>query len=662
MAPMRMRFLLVFIGAFIFASCATAPAPKEWINSNIAGNVAQERPSLKDDFYQYVNYGFLSSHTELPAGMMTESPGQEDQEPIADQIIRMLKDSESISREEELCKIFYRQLVDAETRNALGTKPILPYIERLQNIATLEEFCSITTDSDMPDCFPVQFQLNSKDPINSALYCPSVQPVLFFGTLALYQDFDSAAAQSYFSINIKYYSSLLVKCGWQEEEAGRFVEDAFAFEQIYARNLVLEGTLSIYSTEYMTSMFPNIPLVHILKGKGGRYQKLQLVNKSEFDNFNRLFTEENLESLKKAAILKLLALYARYLDEECQQLAIETEYDLNNISVYPAQDEIIYDAMDILIEPLSQAWLKRYFLDETKREVEEFIDQIICTYEVILDEADWMGDSTRLKAKDKLNAIVPIVGYGQMDDYADLELLDSSAENALIQNVMKIRKNTEALKIAYTSEYNTKRRWEDIFSPLLVNAAYIGSNNTINITAAILNSTYYSKEWSIERKLAGIGFFIGHEISHSFDVSGGTYDKDGNRIMWWDNLDYMTLLERSRLLTSYVASIEGTEGKAENPSYMGEITADEGSMAVLLKIAETYPDFNYEEFFTSFAETWCMVMDQSYADYIRAYDGHPLNYVRVNATLQLFDRFYETFGITEGDGMYLEPEKRNRVW
>ena len=96
--------------------------------------------------------------------------------------------------------------------------------------------------------------------------------------------------------------------------------------------------------------------------------------------------------------------------------------------------------------------------------------------------------------------------------------------------------------------------------------------------------------------------------------------------------------------------------------YWGEVTADAGAMAVLLDIAEEIPGFNYDEFFRSYAELWREVFEPSVMDYIINNDVHPAGYIRANYVLQQFEKFYETYGITEGDGMYLAPEERYKVW
>ena len=41
---------------------------------------------------------------------------------------------------------------------------------------------------------------------------------------------------------------------------------------------------------------------------------------------------------------------------------------------------------------------------------------------------------------------------------------------------------------------------------------------------------------------------------------------------------------------------------------------------------------------------------------------HPAEMLRVNVTVAQFDEFQQTYGITEGDGMYVAKEDRIAVW
>lgn len=658
---MKKVFVPILLSAVILTSCATTSKKGRWINSNLVGNYAPEKPSLKDDFFQSVNYDFLSSCDQLKDGELTYAPQPEGYVAVNDQLLEMLQDSKSLSKEEDICKILYNQIIDSDTRNKLGTKPAMEIISRIQSVSTVKEYFQLALAEDMPTVLPLTWVLYSTYFLNSNVYTPTIEPEFVFGNSFQYLDQESEVAKKTFVTTQDFYKKLLLKCGWAEAEANQFIQEAFAFEKSYAEKSDVNNNSS-FTKDYFNNTFPNIPVYEILENKGGNYQNVSVMNISAMIEMSNCFSDENLESIKKISILKFLNYYSKYLDMECLELALKTRNALNNIEVYPTQNDIDISLMESLITPLSQAWLKRYFPENTKTEVENIVDEIIQDYTIILDNSDWISDRTKLQAKDKLYSIVHNVGYGKMDDYTSLQLSTASTDGALLKNVITATKFSEKLQLAYTSELNEKNRWELPLTPLTINAFYQGNFNSINICAGILNNNCYKSDWSIEKKLANIGFLIGHEITHSFDINGGTTDKDGNQIMWWDALDYQTLVEKSQKVGTRVSSVDTTTTGAQNSQYWGEVTADQGAMNVVLMIAKQYPDFNYDEFFTEFAKSWAILIEPSYVTWLNQYSTHPMSYVRVNSTLQLFDEFYETYDIQEGDGMYLPPEERFHVW
>ena len=88
----------------------------------------------------------------------------------------------------------------------------------------------------------------------------------------------------------------------------------------------------------------------------------------------------------------------------------------------------------------------------------------------------------------------------------------------------------------------------------------------------------------------------------------------------------------------------------------------QGGMKVLLEMAKTRENFNYEAFFKAYAQNWSRINTYEAEQNNLNYDSHPLHYLRTNATVQQFEEFYTTFDVKEGDGMYLAPEDRIAVW
>ena len=154
---------------------------------------------------------------------------------------------------------------------------------------------------------------------------------------------------------------------------------------------------------------------------------------------------------------------------------------------------------------------------------------------------------------------------------------------------------------------------------------------------------------SDEEVMAKLGTAIGHEIFHAFDRTGAQFDKDGNMKNWWTDEDKAEFKKRNARLAEYYDNIYPWEGQNLKGKIMtGEACADMAGMKVMLKIAEKKKDFDYDKFFLSYANLW---LTKGNLQINRAYleNEHPMNYLRINCTLQQCDEFLDYYGITEGD-------------
>ena len=168
---------------------------------------------------------------------------------------------------------------------------------------------------------------------------------------------------------------------------------------------------------------------------------------------------------------------------------------------------------------------------------------------------------------------------------------------------------------------------------------------------------------SYAQKLGGIGTIIGHEISHAFDTDGSQFDKDGAIADWWTDKDYAAFQARTAKLAAWYDGFIPCEGVTYSGKQVQcEAIADMGGVKCMLGIAAGQAEFDYDAFFRQYAISWRAQMLPSHLYILIARDVHPLNYLRVNATLAQFDAFVDFYGIQEGDGMYIAPENRVAVW
>ena len=162
---------------------------------------------------------------------------------------------------------------------------------------------------------------------------------------------------------------------------------------------------------------------------------------------------------------------------------------------------------------------------------------------------------------------------------------------------------------------------------------------------------------------------VGHEISHAFDTNGADYDKDGNRKDWWKPEDRQAFQKRVDKLEAYYSRIIpapqlSDRAYGENGAHFirAEAIADLASMKCLLSIAKKMEGFDYNLFFTQIARIQKAARSEAAEKKYLATDNHPVDCFRCNIPVRNYDEFLETYGVQEGDGMYLAPEDRIRVW
>ena len=197
-----------------------------------------------------------------------------------------------------------------------------------------------------------------------------------------------------------------------------------------------------------------------------------------------------------------------------------------------------------------------------------------------------------------------------------------------------------------------------------MNAAYMPTTNSILVFAGMLNGKYYNESMSREEKMGAIGTVIGHEISHAFDPTGSQFDETGAVHSWWTDDDRAAFDKRaSKLIAAYDDIHPWKDGSACNGTILqGEVAADMGGMACMLRIAKTIDGFDYDKFFRAYAELDAVGYLENVMENIYKYDPHPPYYLRVNMTLPQFDEFQRLYDIQPGDGMYVAPADRIAIW
>ncbi len=324
-------------------------------------------------------------------------------------------------------------------------------------------------------------------------------------------------------------------------------------------------------------------------------------------------------------------------------------------------------------EAVGKVYVSRYFPPAHKEKMDRLVDYLVEAYRESITSLDWMGEETKVKALAKLDAFTPKIGYPvKWKDYSKLvidpkDLVGNSRRSSELETLRELEKIGKPLD-----------RDEWFMTPQTVNAYYNPGMNEIVFPAAILQPPFFDPEAEDAANFGGIGAVIGHEIGHGFDDQGSKYDGAGRLESWWTEQDREEFEKRTgALIAQYDALTPAQldeEHKVNGALTIGENIGDLGGLSIALKayalaLGGSLDDApvidgltGVERVFFSWAQVWQTKMHDELMVTRLATDPHAPAEFRCNQIAANIDLFAETFGVKEGDALYLAPEDRVRIW
>ena len=311
-------------------------------------------------------------------------------------------------------------------------------------------------------------------------------------------------------------------------------------------------------------------------------------------------------------------------------------------------------AFPILIE---QAYIELGSSPEIKAEVTEVIEEVLDGYKQMAENS-WLDSATKQRMISKLDHMDYISCYS--DAYRNFAKLGEYTDITTKNNFDILKMYNKAKVDMLLSNDTDDSMYFETMPSYTVNAFYSPTTNAFVILNGLASGLLGE---TVEQTLGLVGAVIGHEITHAFDSSGANFDEYGNQSDWWSKSDRTEFNKKISKMRTFYNKIELTKDlKVDGGNVDTEATADMGGVKVALTIAKKYENFNYDEFFKSYAFVWCRqpISLQQVPD--RASDSHPFNHLRTNVTLAQFDEFVETYDIGPGDGMYIPENQRVKIW
>jgi putative endopeptidase len=319
-------------------------------------------------------------------------------------------------------------------------------------------------------------------------------------------------------------------------------------------------------------------------------------------------------------------------------------------------------------DALGELYVAKYFPPEAKERMIELVNNLENTYAERIQQLDWMSDSTKQKALIKLHAIVKKIGYpDKWKDYSTVNIVrDDIIANLRQTSHFEYQRNLN--KIGKPVD-----RTEWFMTPPTIDAYYDPTQNNINFPAGILQPPFFYLHGDDAINYGGIGFVIGHEITHGFDDQGRQFDANGNMKEWWTATDAAKFKQRaSNIVKQYNGYIAIDTFHINGELTEGENLADNGGLAIsyaaFKKTAQgksndlingLTPD---QRFFLSAANVWRIKnRDESVRTQVLT-NPHSTPMYRVNGPVSNMAAFYEAFHVKPTDAMYRADSIRVKVW
>ena len=324
----------------------------------------------------------------------------------------------------------------------------------------------------------------------------------------------------------------------------------------------------------------------------------------------------------------------------------------------------------VLGEAVGRIYVERHFSPVAKQRMDALVATLIEAYRRSITDLEWMTDATKAEALTKLEKFRPHIGYpSKWRDYSALEV--DAAD--LIGNVRRAASFELDRALAKIGQPVDREEW--LMTPQTVNAYYHPLKNEIVFPAAILQPPFFNEHADDAVNYGGIGSVIGHEIGHGFDDQGSTCDGDGALRDWWTEADRAAFEARTSALIDQYAVLEPAEAPGEHVNgelTIGENIGDLGGLSIALEAyriarGDTPPaprDGHTDEqrLFLAWAAVW---QAKSRPELVRqrlATDPHSPPEFRCNQIVRNLPAFYDAFGVTESDELWLDEAERVKIW
>lgn len=665
---------------------------KAQLTSGVNADNFDTTARLEDDFYQYACGGWMAKnpldaeHSRYGAFDVLAENALKNINGIIDSVSKNENAAGSLA---DKIATMYNIGMDSARLQEQGAAPLMPYLEEINALKSREDvWAEILKMHQRGNT--VLFGIFGEADKDDASMCIAwaYQGGLGLGDRDYYlldEGNNKKIREGYIDLMTKEFAM----AGYDKlsgKKADKLAQTVMAFETRLAKamNTKLEnrdpqGTFNRYTVEEAAAFAPNIDwkgyfeTVGIMDGM----KSFNIAQPKYFAEVNKVLADTDVETMKAYFAWHEIVSAASYLSDDF----VNANFDFfgklmsGREENRPRWKRVTSTVEGAMGEALGQLYVEKYFPAEAKTRMETLVNNLIEALGQRIDMATWMTDATKANAHKKLSTIYVKIGYpNKWRDYSGLEIKDDS----YYANV--IRSNEFDMDYMFSKINKPVDKDEWLMTPQTVNAYYNPTTNEICFPAAILQPPFFQFDADDAANYGAIGVVIGHELTHGFDDQGRQYDEKGNLNDWWTEEDAKNFDANKQVLidafNNCVALDDPELGKMNGNGELtlGENIADNGGLHVsylAMQNAMAKKQVNKEQmdgftpeqrFFLAYAAVWASNIRPAAALQLTQMDVHSLGRNRVNVALPQVTEFIDAFGIKEGDGMWLAPEKRVVLW
>ena len=569
----------------------------------------------------------------------------------------------------------YKMALDSTTRNALGADPIQPYIQEIQAIGDKDVLVRYLGQMNLygeGGFFGGGVEADLMDSDMQIFYLG--QGGLGMGDRDYYLlDKNAELKAGYKAYLVKVLTLAGIENPEEVATQDLTVEDALA-EASWTReqNRNVQAIYNPMSGEEVIARWPYLRFGLFLEGLGIPVpEKVVVQQPSYFDALNLIFENTDIAALKSYLLAGFVSGSAGALSDDFYTASWEffSHQMAGAQEQRPRWKRAMQVPNSLLGEAVGKMYVERYFPESSKKQMLELVENLRTALGEHIDDLDWMSDTTKVRAHEKLAAFTVKIGYP--DKWKDYSTLDIEPEKTYYENLRSASAWYVQDNLQKLGKPTDKTEWG--MTPQTVNAYYNPTTNEICFPAGILQKPFFDPKADAPVNYGAIGVVIGHEMSHGFDDQGSMFDASGNMVNWWTEADKAKFDALGEKLAAQFDAVEVLPGVHANGHYtLGENIGDHGGLSIAYTAMENALEKKpqglvdgltpAQRFYLSYAAVWAQnITDQEKAR-LTNLDPHSLAVNRVNVSLRNFETFFDAFDIEEGDPMFRPQEERVHIW